>query len=144
MNYDALQAELAKPAYAGLSDQEAADVLNAETITETYSRFVSFRTLMAELTPEEYRSVRATFTAAAASDVLLADAQAAMAAEAGGIDFGHANTRALIDTLFAADAALAAKLKGLGEHTVSWMGANQMPPIKWWQVTEIRAGMEVA
>jgi hypothetical protein len=42
-----------------------------------------------------------------------------MSAEAGGIDFGHANTRALIDQLFAGNTTLAAKLKGLGEQLTS-------------------------
>ncbi len=103
--------------YASMTPEAAAAALNATTVTVVYERFVNYRTLMAELTPDEYRAVRATFKAAAESDPLLADADAAMHPAAGGIDFGHANTRTLIDALFTAD--LAAKLKGLAERKVT-------------------------
>ena len=117
MDYAKLKELLATEPYAGLSDQEAADALNAKTVSQAYSRFVSYRTLLSELTPNDYRIMRATFKTAASQDTLLADADAAMSAEAGGIDFGHAITRALIDALFSAE--LAATLKALAEHLVS-------------------------
>lgn len=133
MDYGALKTLLAQEPYASLSDEEAADALNAKTVTVAYSRFVSYRTLMAELPTTDYRTMRATFQTAAESDVLLADADAAMSAEAGGLDFGHATARAMIDTLFAAD--LAATLKALAEHLVSpaeaaGIGAVQIPDVE--------------
>ena len=117
MDYTTLKALLAEEPYSSMSDQEAAAALNTPSVTQTYSRFVSYRTLLAELTPADYRTMRETFKAAAVADVLLADADAAMSAEAGGLDFGHATARALIDSLFAAE--LAAKLKAIAERLVS-------------------------
>lgn len=119
MNYDALRTELAKPAYADLSDQEAADALNALTETQIVSRFGSLRTLAALLTAEEYAVVRGTLDAAAGQSVVVADMLAMLKlpgddqGNGGGIDLGNAAVRAMLDQL--CTPAVAAKIKGWAE-----------------------------
>lgn len=115
------EAEL--PALAELTDQEAADAINAMATTETYMRFGSFRTLASILTAEEYATVRTTLDTAAASNVMLADMVAMLkmpgdeGGNGGGIDFGNATVRTMLDSL--CDASVAAKIKAHAERTTA-------------------------
>lgn len=121
MDYQTLAVELAKPAYSGLTDQEAADALNAATETTVVSRFGSLRTLAALLTAEEYATVRGTLDAAAAQSVVVADMLAMLKlpgddqGNGGGIDLGNAAVRAMLDQL--CTPTVAAKIKGWAEQT---------------------------
>jgi len=54
MDYHTLIARLQQADCTSKTDAEAAEFLNVKNITETYSRFGSFRTLAELLTPEEY------------------------------------------------------------------------------------------
>jgi hypothetical protein len=89
------------------SDDQIAAALNAPTETQTISRFGSFRTLMAILTPEEYAALKGLLTAAASQNILVADAVEMLKlpgdelGNGGGIDFGVPGVRAIIDMLVA-------------------------------------------
>ena len=119
MDYQTLAAELAKPAYAAMTDAEAADVLNAATETAVVSRFGSLRTLAAILTPEEYAAVRSALDAAAGQSVVVADMLAMLKlpgddqGNGGGIDLGNAAVRVMLDQL--CTPAVAAKIKAWAE-----------------------------
>jgi hypothetical protein len=122
MNLEALAAEVAKPEYEGLSDDEVAATLNSQTVTRTVSRFVNYRTMLADLGPEITLTVKGKIEAAAEVNPLLALIAPMLMPEAGGIDVGHPGTRAQIDALvagglFTADEATA--LKGMGEETIT-------------------------
>lgn len=128
MNLDTLKTELAEPAYAGLSDVAAADALNAETVTEVYSRFASFRTLAGVLDDAEYATAKTVLFALAEQSQKAADILTMLAmpgddsGNGGGIDFGCPAVRGMIDQLVAGEqftADLGTKLKGLAERKIS-------------------------
>lgn len=122
MNYDALQIELAKPSYATMTDQEAADAINSLTVPETVTAFKSYRSLCAVLTDPELVAVQAAVDAAAAVSARVAVSKKMLelpgdeAGNGGGIDFGSAGVREWLD-YSGLPAELIAKLKGLGERT---------------------------
>lgn len=106
------------------TEQEQWDALNAETVTVLKRTPVSLRTFMLELTPTEYITAKTIMETAAQSNVLVKDALAIMAdvgvLQDAGIDIASANARFMMDSLFTGDyAALGAKIKSLGEYTMS-------------------------
>lgn len=108
----------------GLSEQDAADRLNTPSITEVLSRFGSFRTLAAVLSPEEYAVLRAVLDAAAAQNVLVSDMVRMLelpgddAGNGGGVDFGSPAVRAMLPAL-GVPAEIAAKVVAIAERLVS-------------------------
>jgi hypothetical protein len=130
--YDLLVPLLKTAPYAALTDAEALAAVHAATVSRLRMRFGSFRTLAAVLTPEEYATAKATFTAAAAGSVLLSDMIDLLkvpgdeGGSGGGIDFGNAATQAAIAALFASNTALRDKLTALGYEAVSWESANSI------------------
>lgn len=134
-----LVGELSKEQYSNLSDQEAADALNALTETETYSRFASFRTLAALLTEEEYGAVRAAVDAAKAQSVLVADMLSFLelpgdeAGNGGGIDVGSAGVRAALDAML--PEMIATKIKAYAEREV-----RPWADVTWDEVQRARGG----
>jgi len=149
MDYNALAAELAKPAYTGLSDAEAADALNAATVTEVYSRFGSFRTLAAVLTDVEYATLKGVLFELADSSPKVADSYAMLelpgddAGNGGGIDFGCAAVRGMVDQLVAGEqftAELGSKLKALAERKISRAEELGLGRVKVGHVEEVRRG----
>lgn len=122
MNHPALAEELQKPAYATMTDAEAADYLNAETVPRIVSRFVNIRTMYAEIGPAETETIIAKLTSAAPENAVIARILSWLAPAEGGIDMGHTATRGYITQLHTAglfteterDALLA-----LGEERIS-------------------------
>lgn len=143
MDYATLIAELSSDpvsaGYAEMTDSQVADAMNDAggdlAATVPYERFGTIRLLMAELGPAETAAIVAAVEGAADSDSQLALAIDMLKTygEGGGIDFGHATTRALIDGLVN-DQTLTAEqgtaLKSLGERDVSRAGQLGLPTIK--------------
>jgi len=109
------------------TDQQVCDELNAATVTETYSRFVTYRTLLSELPIEQAMSIIGKIKTAAASDpdgVLGVVAPSlADTAEGCGIDMANANARTFVDGLVAGGVLTAeegAAVKGMAEKTVGY------------------------
>ena len=118
------------------TDQQVADNLNAETVTQTYSRFVTYRTLLSELPIEQAMTIIAKIKATAAADpdgVLGVIAPSLEdTAEGCGIDMSNANARTFIDGLVATKVLTAdegAAVKGMAERLISWATANGLPPV---------------
>lgn len=109
------------PALAALSDADAAATINAMEVTEVVSHFGSYRTLAAILTQEEYATLKTTLAGAVESSPMVADMVAMLGlpgdseGNGGGIDFGNATVRAMVDQL--ATAEVAAKIKAIAEVT---------------------------
>lgn len=133
MNEAILRERLQHPDMVGLSDDAAAEALNAEYETEVYSRFGSLRTLAALLTPEEYAAVRAALDAAAAQSPVVADMLEFLkmpgdeAGNGGGIDLGNAAVRAMLDQLCTPE--VAAKIKAHAERRVYFTERVGLPRI---------------
>lgn len=143
MNIEALRAELANEQYAGLDDQQAADLLNARTIATHQSRFCSARTMLAELGPTVTEAILTALEAAkVAVPVLkrvlpwLSDPQTE------GLDFGPtAATLAMIDQLagggvLTSDQATA--LKGLSAVTITRAEQLGLPTVYAGHVADAR------
>lgn len=126
MDYDKLKTEVAEllAAHPDWTDQQVADSLNAETVTVTHSRFVTFRTLLSELPVEQAMSVIGKIKAAAEANPVLAEILPSLkdTAEGCGIDMANANARAFVDGLVTAEvltAEEAAAVKGMAETAIS-------------------------
>ena len=125
--YETLTAELADARYAGLSDAQRMAELYAETEIETYSRFVSLRTIAAVLDDSEYAAFRAFAEGVAQAGPRQADMVALLEmpgteeGAGGGIDVGLPVVREFLD-IFAAQegmAQTAQMLKALAERATS-------------------------
>lgn len=122
MDLQLLAAELAKPAYSEMNDQEAADALNALTVARPIQRFVSIRTMYADIGPETTETIVAKLTAAAATNPVIARVLSWMAPAEGGIDMGNSVTRAQVVGLCTAGLFTTAErdaLLGMGEEIIS-------------------------
>lgn len=128
MDYTILTAELADDplgrGYSAMTDQEVADSLNAANRTQVVSTFATWRTLLAQVGPEVTATIKAKVDAAAAANpaIALAADMLKTYSDGGGLDLGHAYTRAVIDSLVAAEvltADEATALKGIAETQVS-------------------------
>lgn len=122
MNHQALAEELQKPAYAAMTDAEAADYLNTETVPRIVSRFVNIRTMYAEIGPTETETIIAKLTAAAPENAVIARILSWLAPVEGGIDMGHTATRGYITQLHSAGLFTEAErdaLLALGEERIS-------------------------
>ena len=119
MNIDKLRIELAKPAYEGLSDQAATDLLNAETISLVSPRLVNERTIMAEVGATAGLAIIEALEGA--THPLVKKAAEWLKPNQEGIDVGHPDTRAQIDAIVPSVLTQnqADALKGLAETQVS-------------------------
>jgi len=131
--------------YADMSDAEVAASLNAEDITTTYERFVTYRTLMAEIGATEAATIRAKIMGAMEAQPPLALAHDMLSCyeTGGGIDFGHDGTRAFLDQMEAAELFTAeevAACKSLGERLISRAFELGLGAVKEGYVARARGG----
>jgi len=138
MNYELLCPKVAAidAATPGLTDQQVADLLNAETVTTLVSRFVTYRTLLASLPLEQALSVIGKIKAAAASEETPATIKAVLevvhpsladTAQGTGIDLSNDNARAFVAGMAQAGiltAEEAAAVLALAEESTPWTVAN--------------------
>lgn len=115
------------------TDQQVADSLNAATVVQTYSRFVTFRTLLSELPVEQAMAIILKIRAAANADPdgVLAVIRPSLedTAEGCGIDMANINARSFVDALMVAEVLTAeegAAVKGMAERTVSWAQSENL------------------
>ena len=129
MDYAKLKAKVAEvlAEHPDWTDEQVCDSLNAATVTETYSRFVTFRTLLSELPTEQAMAIILKIRGAAAADangvlaVILPSLEDT--AEGCGIDMANANARGFIDGLVAAEVLTAeegAAVKGMAEKEIGY------------------------
>ena len=124
-DYTALRAELDKPEYSGLSDAEAAALLNTADVVRLKSHFVDPRGLVVILGPAAAATLVATLKAA--TDPTLQGVWLALSWPGdkdwpAGVDMGNPTSQAMIDQLAAAQllpAEAAAALKASGTETVT-------------------------
>ncbi len=141
MDIAALKLELAKPAYAGLSDDAAAALINSTMLTRTVSKFVSYRTMLAEIGPALTVSIKGKLDAASATNPLIALVASMMSPGEGGIDVGNPTTIAQIQDLqtgglFSADEATA--LLGMAHEQYSFATTFGVPSVGAQDVTTVR------
>ena len=120
MDYTKLKAILQEPAYSGLSDADAATALNVADQTVTFENHVTGRDLMAEVGAVLGAGILEKLEAAAASSPPIKWAMKDI--DGGdGINVGHAETRAMLDSLVGTVLAQAEvdAVKALGEKVVS-------------------------
>lgn len=128
MNYPILRSEIAndpmKRGYAAMTNAEVAASLNTADRTHVDSTFATWRKMLADLGPTVTATVKAKVEAAAEGNAAVAIALDMLGeyGDGGGLDLGHANTRAVIDQLAAggvltADEATA--IKGIAEAVIS-------------------------
>lgn len=148
MRYPALVAELtADPlgrGYGDMTDDEVAASLNAADRTLVVTTFATWRKLLADLGPTATPTIKGKIEAAAESNAAVAMTLDMLAeyGEGGGLDLGHANTRAVIDQLATVEvltADEAAAIKGVAEETISRAAELGLPTIKPGYVAKARA-----
>lgn len=110
MDYAKLKTELELPAYTGLSDDQCADLLNAKTMLDVQSRFITARTILAEIA--DGAALLDKLEALATQVSAVKWAMKFLTSE-GGLDIGHANTQGQIAALVAGGALTAAEGKAL-------------------------------
>ncbi len=127
MDYSTLVTRLQQADCTSKSDAEAAELLNAKSVVETYSRFGSLRTLAELLTAAEYAALKTALTAAAQGQPVVADMVEMLKlpgdeqGNGGGIDFGSARVVETLGQLVenGLDAGIAAKVTGYAQRQVS-------------------------
>jgi len=138
MNYELLCPKVAAidAATPGLSDQQVADAINAETQTTLVSRFVTYRTLLASLEMATALSVIGKIKGAAASEETPATIKAVLevvhpslfdTAQGTGIDLSNDNARAFVAGMAQAGiltAEEAAVVLALAKESTPWTTAN--------------------
>lgn len=145
MNYRKLKDELVNDplarGYSGMTDQEAADSLNTPDRIVTCECRATIRSLMADLGPTEADDIITALEAAATNNNITARALKLLSPAEGGIDLGHASTRAQIDGLVTAGVLTSVQgtaLKGLAEKTVSRAEELGLPVISAQMVNNAR------
>jgi hypothetical protein len=127
MDYSILVTRLQQDDCTSKSDADAADLLNAKNIVESYSRFGSFRTVAELLTAAEYAALKTVLTAAAAGQAVVADMIEMLKlpgdeqGNGGGIDFGSARVAEMLAQLVQSglDAGIAARLTAYAQRQIS-------------------------
>lgn len=112
MNYQILVSELAKPEYTGLSDQAAADAINAKTVAVDVESVPGSAIFEA--------TTQADYSALTATQKSLYHAIIAMAS----VPVKGANTRAALLAMFGAGSQTRANLGALQTTNVSWALLN--------------------
>lgn len=120
MDYAALKAELAKPAYTGLTDAAARAALQSATVTRLRAYRATTRSLMADLGPTLADTILGKLETAAPTNKVIERTLKLLTPAEGGVDLGHPVTRAQMDALAGTvlTASEVAALKALGEETV--------------------------
>jgi hypothetical protein len=99
MDYQALKAEIdAHPEWVGFSDNAIADLLNAKTLTSVQSRFVTARSILAEIA--DGAAILDALESASAMVPAVKWAMVYLKGETG-VDVGYPSTRAQLDALVA-------------------------------------------
>jgi hypothetical protein len=122
MDIELLKTELAKAAYAGLSDQAAADALNAATIERPRERFINERTIFSVLGGADGEAFMQGIEAASLQNPVIKRALKWLEPNQAGVDIGLPLTRDMLDSLVAAGALNAesvAAVQALGVEMVS-------------------------
>lgn len=143
MSIDILAAELAKPEYANLSPQAAADAVNAKTVT-VRQPVPTWRVRQAAIEGGYWAALvqarDVTETAALAINVLawIDDQSGTIQA----VDLDSAAAQYMVAALVAAglvSQAQAAALSALGDHTVAWTTSVGLPEVGIGLVNNARA-----
>lgn len=119
---DERKADPTNRGYAGKTDAEVATLMNAKSVQVLQSRFITVRTLLAEIGPTLTTSIMTKLEARSEKPVQYAVAAMKTYTEGSGIDIGHANTQAFIDSLQAGGVLTAEEanaVKNMGKVTVS-------------------------
>lgn len=123
MDFSALNTLInSEPANAAKSDADVAVWLNTPSITRQAVSLLTTRSLMSELGPVMADSILTKLEAASSGNQILARTLMMMRPSEGGVDFGHAATRAQIDALVGAGVINQAEgnaLQSLGNEQVS-------------------------
>lgn len=90
--------------YASMTADEKVVSLNSRSREYAGTRFITIRTLLAELAPDMFTSIYGKLVAAQQSNPVIALAMEMLKtyADGGGIDICHSNTKAIIDSLVGA------------------------------------------
>lgn len=129
MNLQLLAAELALPAYAGLSDQEAADAINAKTVAVDVVSVSGSDIFEA--------TVQADYSALSATQKNLYHAIIAMAS----VPVKGTNTRAALLAMFGPGSQTRTNLGALQTTTVSWALLNLGQLVGDGHVRSVREGV---
>jgi len=122
MNFATLKTLIESGDNAAKTDAQVTEWLNTPSIIRMKEFMLTVRTAMSELGPVMADTVLNKLEAVAAADSVVARTLAMMQPSEGGIDCGHAATRAQIDALQTAgvlNSTEASALKALGEETIS-------------------------
>lgn len=141
MDYMILKNELLQPQYAGLSDNEAADLLNAPVHRSVKSTFITARSILAytpngaDILDKLERAAGMVSAVKWAMKFIESDS---------GIDIGHPATRAQVDALVAAGGLTADEgesLKALGLQPTSRAELIGLPPVSINDVNYVRTDL---
>lgn len=138
--------ELAKPEYAGLSDAEATALLRAEDRQVlTLGSMVNERQIVAAFAnPADGEAFLLKLAEKGKTNPLLSRALGWLKPEAGGLDAGHPQTQAILDS-FVGQAGITAEevatVKALGFRTVSRLEELGLPQYDIGDVTRARSMM---
>lgn len=132
---------------AALTPEAAAAAINALTRTETFSRFLSLRSLAAVLSDAEYTAFKAFTATAAQTSARTADMVALLETPSndegdnGGLDFGEADVLAMMDAFAAIEgmADAAARVKALVTRTVNVASDYGFTPVWPAQIRRVRS-----
>ena len=111
--------------YANMTDDEVAASLNEPRYSVPTTRFITWRAIAAVLDDDEYAAVKAALNQLANLSPKVADMIPFLSqatgddGTGGGIDFGNADVRAMIQALPGIGEAAKGKLLALGERPVS-------------------------
>ena len=111
--------------YSELSDEDVAKKLNEQAYSVPTTRFITWRAIAAVLDDAEYAAVKASLNQLAQASPKVADMIPFLSqatgddGTGGGIDFGNAAVRAMIQALPGVSEATKQKLLALGERPAS-------------------------
>ena len=111
--------------YANMTDEDVATSLNEPRFSVPTTRFITWRAIAAVLDDDEYAAVKSALNQFAQSSPKVADMLPFLSqatgddGTGGGIDFGNASVRAMIQALPGIGEATKQKLLALGERPAS-------------------------
>ena len=111
--------------YSTLSDEDVAKKLNEQAYSVPTTRFITWRAIAAVLDDDEYAAVKDALNQLAQASPKVADMIPFLSqatgddGTGGGIDFGNAGVRAMIQALPGVSEAAKGKLLALGERPAS-------------------------
>jgi len=134
--------------YARMTDEQAAASLNETNRTRIVKRFVSWRGVATVLDDTEYAAVKTAVQQLAQSSERVADMLKMLelpcdeSGTTGGLDFGCDQVRGMIDVLPGVDDAVKAKLRALGEETISRAAELGLPKLRPGHIESARLRMQ--